>query len=258
MTTLDLASAVARTLPLPTEIRAPAEIRDRAIAIWTARMVAETVSSRVFGALVGEAIAAGAGHDVASELADFAAEELEHGLSCARVVVALGGEAAAPLPDLVAVPTHADTSRRTAFLRNILSVACLSETTAVALLSTERDVIGPPALRAVVTSILADEVGHARLGWQVVERMVPTLSPAEQDGLDRYLPVAMQGWIEHNGGFLHRGRSSDEDLRWGIADGEESWKVAVETMTSVIVPRLSVLGLPAADAFASALRSTAS
>ncbi|MEZ4468789.1 MAG: hypothetical protein R3F43_31265 [bacterium] len=50
--------------------------------------------------------------------------------------------------------------------RNLLSVCCLSETVAVALIGAERLEMPEGPLRDILTRILADEVGHARLGWR--------------------------------------------------------------------------------------------
>ena len=59
--------------------------------------------------------------------------ERRHGVLCGAVVEALGGEARAEVPERAPFPDHGDVSPREGALRNVLSVACLSETVAVSL-----------------------------------------------------------------------------------------------------------------------------
>jgi hypothetical protein len=95
---------------------------------------------------------------------------------CGSVVEALGGEALATVAVPLALPTHDDVPPLEAFLRNDLSVSCLSETIAVALIGAERHEMPEGALRDVLSSIWADEIGHARFGWRVAQELVPTLA----------------------------------------------------------------------------------
>ncbi len=147
----------------------PQDVRAAAIATWRARMVAEHGSSRVFMQLAAQLAGAGEA-DAAAEAAAFAAEEIEHGASCGAVVEALGGEAIDDALPEETLPLHEDaTSQLEAALRNVLSVACLAETVAVALIGAERAAMPEGPLRELLTKIWADEIGHARFAWRLLD-----------------------------------------------------------------------------------------
>ncbi|MCO4763404.1 MAG: hypothetical protein KC502_17940 [Myxococcales bacterium] len=141
----------------------------QAIDTWRGRVVNETVSSRVFAAMIPQALAAGASADTLQRLARAVGDELRHGRQCAAVVSALGGDAYAEIEALQPVPTHDDASSIEGLLRNIISISCLSETVAVALIGAERLRTGPASIETTLSQILADEVQHARLGWAVLD-----------------------------------------------------------------------------------------
>ncbi|MFO0626965.1 MAG: hypothetical protein U0325_15240, partial [Polyangiales bacterium] len=104
-----------------------------AVPTWRARMVNEHESAAVFEALAAQLRAAG--FDAPARVcAGFADEERRHGELCGAVVEALGGDARARARRHPALPQHPTVDRREAALRNVLSVCCLSETVAVALL----------------------------------------------------------------------------------------------------------------------------
>ncbi|MBI5610419.1 MAG: ferritin-like domain-containing protein [Deltaproteobacteria bacterium] len=212
---------------------------------WRARMVNEHVSARVFGALLGQAMAAGLSAQRQTQLADFACEELRHARQCAAVVQALGGAAVAELPNLPAVPQHAEVDPLQALLRNIVSVCCLSETVAVALIRAETLQIGPPGLRSLLDQILADEVGHAQFGWSLLRELAPLPAALEQ-GLTSYAKVAMDHVIEHELAHLpdHRG-FGPAAAQVGVCSGRAARALLADTLATVVAPGLLSLGIDA-------------
>ncbi len=250
MIVLDL-RAEARAVSVALDAAALTEAeRQIAIATWRGRMVNEHVSARVFAALVPQAMAAGIAGARIAEVAAMIAEELRHGVQCAAVVEALGGEAVAPLPPLPRVPEHDDAEPLEALLRNVLSISCLSETVAVALIGAERDAAGPPALQGILATILADEVGHARFGWRLLEEVAPRLTPALRARLGEYLVVAFQHLQEYELGHLPANPApSEQAAGYGVCDGREARELFFATVANVIVPGLEVHGIPAADAW---------
>ena len=110
-------------------------------------------------------------------------DEHRHAELCAAVVEALGGAASAELPHLPEVPEHADADPLEAALRNVISISCLSETVAVALIDAERRTAGPPALADLLSHIVADEVQHARSGWRLLEDCARRLGPVLRERL---------------------------------------------------------------------------
>ena len=224
----------------------PVEPTDRAAAIatWRGRMVNEHGSARVFTALVDQLIDAGAAAewiDAARRMAD---EERRHGVLCGAVVEALGGEARAPALAEDAMPAHADVDRFEAVTRNILSICCLSESVAVALIGAERLQMPEGGLRDVLTEIWSDEVGHARFGWRWLTTHRERL-PVQT--LGAYLRVAFAHLEAHELAHLPLGGAGDPAL--GVCTGADGRALFYSAVAQVIIPRLEALGLPAADAW---------
>lgn len=243
---LDLRAAARAAAPFVPELP---HLRDAAIATWRARMVNEHGSARVFSGLAQQLRAAGMADDaVACE--QFADEERRHGVLCGAVVEGLGGDALARPLEEVAFPLHDEVGRLEAVVRNALSIGCLSETVAVALIGAERLGMDEGPLRALLTEILADEVGHARFGWQLVGRIVPALSPTERARVGAYLTVAFAALEAHELAHLPTAVTPPpEGAQLGLCSGTDARALFWSTVDEVIVPRLSSLGLDARRAW---------
>jgi hypothetical protein len=229
--------------------------RQSAIATWRGRMVNEHISARVFAGLIPQMMKAGLDPDHQAKVATMIADELRHARMCAAAVHALGGEALAELPDLEEVPQHEDVEPLEGFVRNILSISCLSETVAVALIGAERLRVGPKPLKDTLRSILADEVKHARFGWTILEEIVPRLSEDGWDRLDEYLVTAFEHLLAHELTHLparHSPSRTAEDV--GVCDGFEARKLFFDTVEQVIIPGLERCGLAARWAWETAKR----
>lgn len=226
------------------------ELRGAAIATWRQRMLNEYGSAPVFTALAAQLEAAGAAAAEVDAVVAMAAEEHHHGLLCASVVEALGGDAIGDLRAEEAMPEHPEVDRIEAVTRNLLSVGCLSETVAVALISAERHRMAPGPLRTIITQILADEVGHARLGWRWMARQMPRFDAAAKARLGSYLAVAFAHFEAHEHQMLPLGGSWGEaGEALGLCEGGEARALFHDTVREVIVPRLEALGLPARRAW---------
>lgn len=239
-----------RTLsrPLAPTITVEPELRGAAIATWHGRMINEYSSAPVFAGLARQLAAADAAPALVAEVLKMADEEHHHGVLCGAVVEALGGQAVGTTHPEVPLPEHADVDRFEAVTRNLLSVCCLSETVAVALIGAERLEMPEGPLRDVLSSILADEVGHARLGWRWLASAQSRLDPTRRARLGRYLQVAFAHLETHELSQLIPGGPVEPTL--GLCDGGAARTLFQATITEVIVPRLEALGLPAASAWA--------
>ena len=170
-------------------------------------MINEYASSRVFTALARQLEKCGFEED-ADEALQFADEERRHGVLCGAVVEALGGEARGELFAEAKFPEHRDAPPRAALLRNVISICCMSETVAVALIGAERlempDTYAarPNALRALLTRIWADEIGHARFGWRLLERLSKSLTDEERRAIREYVPTALEHLVAHEHAHL--------------------------------------------------------
>ncbi len=218
-------------------------------ATWLGRMVNEHGSAHVFEALADQLADAGFAHADVVRCRGFAAEERRHGVLCGAVVESLGGEAQTIVDRPVPVPCHDDVGREEAVLRNLLSVSCLSETVAVALIAAEREEMPEGPLRALLTGIWSDEVGHARFGWAIVRARVPGLSAAARARLGVYLGVALRHLEEHELAHLPLSAPPPHGSVLGLCNGAEARVLFYETIEQVILPGLEALGLPARKAW---------
>ncbi len=221
--------------------------RAEALATWRGRMINEYSSAPVFAGLAAQL----RGVDAltwAAEADEMADEEHRHGALCGAVVEALGGAALAPAPPRDALPSHPAVDGWEAVTRNLLSVCCLSETVACALITAEREAMAPGPLRDLLSRILADEVGHARLGWRWLAAHGDALAdPDRRARLGAYLTVAFAHLETHELANLQPG--AQVDATYGVCDAHEARGLFYETVTEVIIPRLEAHGLPAAAAW---------
>lgn len=245
MGALDL--RVAARAAAPTLHQPPVD-RAQALATWRGRMVNEYGSAPVFAGLAAQFRAVGA-EAWAVEATVMADEEHRHGVLCGAVVEALGGAARAPAPERDPLPAHPAVDRFEALTRNLLSVCCLSETVACALITAEREEMQPGPLHDLLGEILADEVGHARLGWRWLAAQAERLAdPDLRARLGDYLVVAFAHLETHELANLQPGATVDPV--YGVCDASEARSLFYETVRTVIVPRLEAHGLPAGRAWA--------
>lgn len=217
------------------------EIQRLAIATWRGRMRNEHGSARVFERLAVDLGRAGLpGADVCRGFAD---EERRHGALCGAVVEALGDEARFE-EDVLDYPDHDDVGPLEGALRSAISIGCLSETVAVALIHAERLDMPDGPLRDLLGRILADEVGHSRFGWKLVARVAPTLDADARARLDDYLVVALDHLEDHELANLATGTGyGPEGAALGLCSGEDARAIFYATVREVIVPRLREHGL---------------
>ena len=230
----DLSRAQAPTLD------APPHLRGAARATWHARMINEYASARVFVALAGHMDSL-AMDDEAREAEQFAREERRHGVLCGAVVEALGGEAKGELFATHEYPEHRDAPPRAAILRNVISICCMSETVAVALIGAERLEMPDGDLREILTGIWADEIGHARFGWRLLEKLVPTLSEDERAAVRAYLPTAFAHLEAHELAHLPSRGAPAGGESLGLCSGLDARVLLRETIDEVIAPRIQSL-----------------
>ncbi|MCB9679337.1 MAG: ferritin-like domain-containing protein [Alphaproteobacteria bacterium] len=232
--------------------------RGIAVRTWRGRMVNEYVSAGVWASLVRQLMEAKASADLVIEAGEAVRDELRHAAQCAGCVLALGGEATAPMPDLAEVPTHEDASRLEAVLRNIVSVGCMSETIAVSIIRAEHVELEGGPLAEVLAGILADEVQHARFGWRALGELLPLLDADARARLDRYLVDAFAHQVVYEVPKLGGIRAPREALAdAGVCDGDFAKSLFVDTIETVIVPGLASAGLDAPTAWARARERTA-
>ncbi|HEY3234797.1 MAG TPA: ferritin-like domain-containing protein [Polyangiaceae bacterium] len=216
----------------------PAELSRYGVLTWRARMVNEYLSASVFEALAAQLQGAGFDSNRVDECLGFAEEERTHGVLCGAVVVALGGDAKAPIGERPPFPLHSDAPPRAAALRNLIHICCMSETVAVALIGAERLEMPDGPLRELLTRIYSDEVGHARFGWRLLEEHGPALEAQERLAVERYLPTAFAHLEAHELAHIPDCDAPPKGAVLGLCSGREARRLLYETMDEVIRPGL--------------------
>jgi len=225
-------------------------LREVAITTWTGRMINEHESHHVFLALADRLAAAGVDAEEVDRCREFAREERRHGVLCGAVVEALGGDARAAAPDGGPMPLHAGVSAQEAVLRDLLSVCCLSETIAVALIGAERLEMPEGPLRELLTQIYADECGHANFGWRLLPTLLPD-DPALKDRLGRYLRTALAHLEAHELAHIPARTAPAGGTALGLCSGHDARRLFYATVDQVILPALQAHGIDARGAWAS-------
>jgi hypothetical protein len=256
---LDLRKAAeARRPDLPDLPELTAEERAMAARTWRGRMVNEHVSAQVFASLVPQMMRAAVPAELIAQLPAYVADELRHAEQCASVVLALGHDPVAPLPEILEVPTHTDVGPLEGVLRNVISVCCMSETVAVSVIRAEQAELDGTALGEVLDTILADEITHARFGWRFLGRMVRLLDDDARARLSAYLVPALRHQIAYEVPKLPVNSGLRPEVAMaGVCDGLEARQLFYDTVEQVIVPQLEQAGLAARDAWAEARRPAA-
>lgn len=217
---------------------------------WLGRMENEHASAKVFEGLAIQIRALALDEALARECDGFAAEERGHGVLCGAVVEAALGEARAHIALRDPFPMHEDAPPFEGLLRNLISVSCLSETAAVALIGAERLAMPEGSLRRLMTRIYSDEVGHARFGWKLAADLVPRVDASMRERLSAYLSLAFAHFEAHELAHLPEGYDPPpEGAALGLCRGRDARALLYDTIEAVMIPGLTRLGLDAARAW---------
>lgn len=243
MVRLDLtAEAAAHPVDLPPTDGLSELERVVAEETWRGRMVNEHASARVFAGLLPQLMAAEVSAARQADVAKMVQDELRHARLCAGALCSLGAAPIGELPPLEPVPPHADADGPLeVVLRNVLSICCLSETVAVALIDAERRALEGNPLGGVLKSILADEVGHARFGWTLFEEV--ELDDPLRARLSRYAKIALAHLERHELAHLSPLPAPAGAQAYGACDGALARDIFHATVEDVIRPGLARFGI---------------
>lgn len=225
------------------------ELKAAAIATWRGRMINEHGSAEVFEVLADQLEQAGVDARHVARCREFAGEERLHGALCGAVVQALGGEAKALVPEADPVPLHEEVGPLEAALRNLISISCLSETVATALIGAEREEMPEGELKELLTTIWADECGHANFGWRLLGELLPD-DDAMKARLSDYLALAFAHLEAHELAHLPPHVFPKEGAALGLCGGPDARLLLLATIETIIVPGLQARGLDAVGAWA--------
>jgi hypothetical protein len=220
------------------------------------------LASNQYGALArGERSAIGLFARLAAALDAFAAprefvlaataaahDEARHAQYCEEFAVRCGFDTSAP----PAAPAPVEPEPRSLIELDVamLRSVALSETLAAALLMACRRVAREPVARALLTTLIADEIHHARLGWYYAASRSPNWSTDERQQVADALAEAVI-CIESQ---FHRGRDAappfDRSTRaLGVLRTDLQRSCIQDVVEHEILPGLDALGLNASKAW---------
>ena len=136
-------------------------------ATWLERMKQEHLAVGAFSLLVHELCEDGADPAVLDLVSRAANDEVRHAETCRRMAVLLLGPRAVPsrFRGVPRVPAHPDQTSGTRALLHAVEMCCLSETTTGVYFAEMVQRATHPVARAVLESLLEDEIDHGRAGW---------------------------------------------------------------------------------------------
>ena len=240
---LDLQESAQQHKPTLTIVES---LRESAIETWKARMVNEHGSAQVFEGLAKQLEKVGLAERDIQRVRSFADEERNHGILCGAVVESLGGKAVATALPVIPFPEHDDVEALESALRNLLSISCLSETVAVALIGAEREDMPEGELRQLLTKIWAEECGHANFGWRLLPKLLNKGDDQLRERLGEYLVVAFAHLEQHELAHLPiAANPPPEGATMGLCSGKSARALFYATVEGIIVPGLESHGLPA-------------
>lgn len=205
----------------------------------------------LFARIASALTLAGAPFDIVAEASRIVSDEIRHADYCYRMAALCGEREVSTALDArgyVRIAQFPLPMEELDFV--LLEVSAIGETLAAALLTACQRRAQDPVMHALFTSIVGDEVHHARLGWYYLAWRAPRWTHAERQRLaDRagelLLIVEPRFWNGRDAPV--RVRKAARAL--GVLDSTSQRAVVRQIMEDEIVPALDALGLGASHAW---------
>jgi hypothetical protein len=214
---------------------------------WKARREQEHLAVGAFAELAFELAAVGGEPVVLGMLTRAAWDEVRHAEICRRAAALFLGEGAvsAQHRGVPQAPPHADVPAEERALFHVVEMCCLSETFTGVYLTETLARTTHPTMRAVVESLLEDEIDHGRVGWAHLAVVRARSNGAALGGLARALPDMLDRTI---GRVLRLVASDPEAERSarsarGHLANDACGPLARRTLREVILPGFESLGV---------------
>jgi hypothetical protein len=223
-----------------------ADKRRRFGLAWASRMQQEHLAVGAFALLTSELAEDGCEPTVLEMMARAASDEVRHAEMCRRVATLALGDGAAEIAPLCRgvprVPRYAGAPRTVRVLYHVVEMCCLNETFTGVYLTEMRKRATNPAARAVVESLLEDEIGHGRAGWAYLatRKGDPAL-----EALARELPTLVRRSMSavSRAASAHAEADDPELEAFGWLGGAAAAEIYERTLADVIVPGFESLGI---------------
>lgn len=163
-------------------------------ALWTRTAFSEYASAAAFAEIANALLQAGAPLDLTAAAGEFVVDEIVHAEASARVAAWLGGAVhlSVDLERLVRPASNEDPLLRAATL--IVRTSCVGEALTVPILKLAKRLAGDPTVSEVLRRIVADESGHAQLGWWFLDWAAPRLDDDARAMLGREAGNALRAF----------------------------------------------------------------
>lgn len=194
----------------------------------------------------------GAPFDLVLASSRVSGDELRHADYCVRMASLSAGREVLLRLEREALEANIPTSldaEEVDFL--MLKYAAVGETLATALLTECRRRAKDRLVRGVFTSLVGDEVHHARLGWYYAAHRAPTWSSAERQRLadriaDFVIGIESEFWMGRDAPASAEAAAS----ALGVLDSETQRAVIADVMEREIVPALDAIGFSGSKVWA--------
>lgn len=240
---------------LPWSAFRPAEHPRAALALatefWLGLALGEYGAVGLFAKIAAAMTAASAPLDLVYAATVASADETRHAEYALRMASLIGGKEAALSLDPVPFNAHLAPIRNHEELDlTLIHAVTISETLATALLTACQRRASDRLSRSLLTSVLSDEVHHARLGWYYLAHRAPKWSTAERQRLadaaaEIIVRVEEEFWMGRDAPRC----ASSGARALGVLDTKGQRAAIRDVMENEIVPGLDALGFGASRAW---------
>ncbi len=217
------------------------EERARLAAIWQKRAGLELRVSAGFCALSVELFEHGTTQDVYEILSQAVRDEVHHAQISAEMAAKYRGDAPAwPDPEPLHIPPFAPTKGAMHATLYVIAMCCINETVACGVLEAALAQAKSPLARAALSTILADEVDHARAGWAhlVSPYVTPEMRRELPPWLHRLHSVKLRELVEEDGPL-----PGEDFATHGMLTRRRSREVVHATLVDVMFPGFQRAGI---------------
>jgi hypothetical protein len=205
----------------------------------------------LFARIASALALAGAPFDLVAEASRIVSDEIRHADYCYRMALLCGDREPVSTVDNAGYTRISQLPLAMEDLDLVLmEISAVGETLAAALLTACQRRATDPVAHALFTSIIGDEVHHARLGWYYFAWRAPQWTHAERQRLadrvgEMLITIEPRFWV---------GRDAPAGARkgaraLGVLDSKTQRVVVRQIMEDEIVPALDALGLGASHAW---------
>ncbi len=209
-------------------------------ATWKERARQEHLAVGAFSLVAQELAAEGCDPIVLALATKAAWDEVRHTDICRKMAHALGAGVPAAYRGLPKLPMHAGADARTRVLLHVVEMCCLSETLTGVYFTEMHKRATNPIVRAVVASLLEDELDHGRLGWAY---LAARKRDGTLEGLEPALPAMFDRTVTRALAPRDGGDDDPAIEAFGFLGNAASRETIERAVAEVIKPGFAALGV---------------